>query len=373
MVEKQKHLTVLQILPNLDGGGVERGTLEVAAELVRKGHRSLVISGGGRMVDELLAGGSEHICWAVGRKSLAVLQYVRPLRKFIRDQRVDIIHLRSRLPAWIALLAWRGLPENQRPHWVSTVHGLHSVSRYSAIVTRGERVIAVSEAVRDYILENYPNTPEDRIRVIHRGVDRNAFPVGYQPSGTWLESWAKQYPLLSDKKLLTLAGRLTRLKGHHAFVDLIFELKKQGLPVHGLVVGGEDPRRKAYAAEIREKVSQLGLVADITFTGHRTDMREIYAISDLVFSLSSKPESFGRTVVEALSLGTPVVGYDHGGVSEILRRIYPQGAVPVDDQCRLLAVTAGLLKNPRSVADFVDFTRQEMLDKTLAVYQELVE
>ncbi|MCP3662871.1 MAG: glycosyltransferase family 4 protein [Gammaproteobacteria bacterium] len=368
----KRQLTVLQILPDLQGGGVERGTLEVAAELVRRGHRSLVISGGGRMVAELERMGSEHTTWAIGRKSLATLKYVRPLQHFIQEQGVDIIHLRSRVPAWVAWLAWRGIPEQRRPHWVSTVHGLHSVSRYSAIVTRGERVIAVSETVKRYILESYPQTPAACIRVIHRGVDRTAFPRGYQPEPDWFRRWNEEFKGIQGKRVLTLAGRLTRLKGHSFFIDLVSALKLQGFPVHGLIVGGEDPRRQSYAVEMRQKVADLGLGGDITFTGHRSDIREIYAISDLVFSLSTKPESFGRTVVEALSLGRPVIGYDHGGVGEILEKLFPQGRVPLNDSKKLQAVTASLLESPQPVPEFDGFTLQEMLDKTLALYEELV-
>ena len=134
-------LTVLQVLPSLEGGGVERGTLEVAAELVRRGHRSLVISSGGRLVAALEQEGSRHFSWPLGRKSLITLGYILPLRRFMAEQRVDIVHVRSRMPAWVVWLAWRGMDPASRPRLVTTVHGLYSVSRYSAVMTWGERVI----------------------------------------------------------------------------------------------------------------------------------------------------------------------------------------------------------------------------------------
>lgn len=368
-----KPLTVLQVLPSLQSGGVERGTLEVAAELVRKGHRSLVVSGGGRMLQELIADGSEHTTWDIGKKSPLSFRFVRPLRRLMQEQQVDIIHLRSRFPAWIARFAWKGLPMDTRPHWVSTVHGLHSVSSYSAIVSKGERVIAVSDTVKQYVLDNYPDTPKEHIEVIYRGVDRAAFPHGFQPPASWLDEWRKQHPQLKDQQVLTLAGRITRLKGHAAFIEMISGLLEQGLNVHGLIVGDEDPRRKAYAQEMRDKVQRMGLSEHVSFIGHRSDIREIYAISSLVFSLSSKPESFGRTVVEALSMGVPVIGWNHGGVSEILGHLYPQGAVPLADAEKLLAITMDLLTQQQPVHEFISFDIQTMLDKTLALYQELVE
>jgi glycosyltransferase involved in cell wall biosynthesis len=119
---------------------------------------------------------------------------------------------------------------------------------------------------------------------------------------------------LQGKKLLTLPGRITRLKGHEDFIELIHRLKAAGEPVHGLIVGGAEAKKQAYLNELQDKVAKGRLQQDITFTGQRPDLREILAISDLVLSLSSKPESFGRTVLGALSMGVPVVGYAHGGV-----------------------------------------------------------
>ena len=161
-------LTILQILPALDGGGVERGTLEVANEVVRRGHRSLVISEQGRMTGELTAGGSRHISMPIGRKSPLTLALVSRLRHFLSEHDIDILHVRSRLPAWIAYLAWRSLEVTRRPRFITTVHGLYSPGPYSSIMTRGERVIAVSETVRSYILQHYPRTSPDAVILIQR-------------------------------------------------------------------------------------------------------------------------------------------------------------------------------------------------------------
>lgn len=365
-------MKVVQVLPDLNGGGVEKGTLEVAGFLASKGHESIVISAGGSMVEQLEAEGSRHVNWNLGRKSPFTLCQVPAVRRWLAEEAPDIVHVRSRMPAWVMWLAWRKLPEGARPHLVSTVHGLYSVSRYSAVMTKGERVIAVSNTVRDYIGKNYPETDMDKVRLVYRGIDPADFPSGYQPSPAWRARWQGDFPQLHKKTVITLPGRLTRLKGHHHLIRLIAALKAQGLPVQGLIVGGEDPKRRQYAAELRQQIHAQGLADDITFTGARRDIRDIYAVSDLVLSLSTKPESFGRTTLEALAMGVPVVGYDHGGVGEILTALFPEGRVPLNDERALLAAVETVVQSRPKPRTNDRFFKSDMLAQTLAVYQELI-
>ncbi|MEJ1336704.1 MAG: glycosyltransferase family 4 protein [Candidatus Sedimenticola sp. (ex Thyasira tokunagai)] len=368
----EKRLTVLQVLPALEGGGVEKGTLEVAAELVRLGHRSLVMSAGGRLVKTLESQGSRHYSWGIGSKSLWTLRHIWPLRRFLLEQQVDILHVRSRAPAWVVWLAWRGMNPNQRPRLVTTLHGLHSVSAYSAVMTRGERVIAVSDTVRRYIEENYPQTDLSSVKVVYRGVDSKEFPRGFEPSHEWLAEWQGQFPQLQGRFVVALPGRMTRLKGHHDFLEVVDILKCQGLAVTGLIVGGEDPRRLAYAKEIHRAVAQRGLGEEIVFTGHRADVREIFSRCDAVMSLSTKPESFGRTTLEALSLGVPVVGYDHGGVGEVMETLYPFGKVGLGNMAaaaeKLMVIARGEAPEP---AENSRYLKSRMLEDTLALYLRL--
>ena len=259
-----------------------------------------------------------------------------------------------------------------RPRFVTTMHGLNSVNRFSRIMTQGEAVIAVSEAVKDYIHQHYQDVPAERLHVIPRGVDPAAFPYGYRPSPLWQRTWEQQFPQLSARRVLTLAGRMTRLKGHHDFLELLRALKLEGHPVHGLIVGGEDPRRRKYAAEVRQAVTDWGLSEEVTFAGHRSDIRDVYAVSDVVLSLSTKPESFGRTALEPLALGVPVVGYDHGGVGEILNAVYPRGAVPLADAAALQERVRWVLEDDRArPRPFDRFRLQDMLDRTLELYSRL--
>ena len=261
-------LSVAQLLPALNGGGVERGTLEVARELIQRGCRSVVISSGGRLASELAREGGEHLAWPLGVKSLLTLRWVWPLRRWLTEQRIDILHARSRAPAWIGWLAWRGMDPATRPRFITTVHGLYSVSRYSAIMTRGERVIAVSETVREYLQRHYPELPAEQVQVIQRGVDPAAFPYQYRPSTEWLANWRRQYPQLRDAPVLTLPGRLSRLKGHEDFINLIARLRMHGLSVRGLIVGGVESRRQRYADQLRRRVQAKGLdeVISVSYT-----------------------------------------------------------------------------------------------------------
>lgn len=365
-------LTVVQMLPALESGGVERGTLEIAEALVAHGHRSIVISSGGRLVDDLERAGSEHIALNIGKKSPATLWLVHRLRRLLWKERVDILHVRSRVPAWIGWLAWKALPPAMRPRFVTTVHGAYSVSAYSGVMTRGEAVIAVSDTIREYIRENYPETPAEAIRVIHRGRDPHEFPHGHRPTAEWLANWEADHPQLRRKLILTLPGRIARLKGHHDFITLVERLLDRGFYAHGLIVGGAEPGKEAYLKELHSLVEQRGLERHITFTGHRSDLKDIYAISRIVCSLTTQPESFGRTTLEALSIGTPVVGYSHGGVGEILTRVFPNGRVePFNVPALVDRVTSLLIAPTSPVPAFEDFQLRDMQLQTIELYEEL--
>ncbi len=182
-----RFLTVVQLIPRLHAGGAERSTLEIARALVQAGHRSVVISAGGRMVAQLQAEGSEHITLDLARKSLLTLARVRPLHRLLREISPDIVHARSRLPAWLGWLAMKGLMP--RPHFVTTVHGLNSPGRYSAILLRGEKVIAVSQTLRNYLMSHYRWLESSRVRVIPRGIDAAAFPYGHRPDDAWKKAF----------------------------------------------------------------------------------------------------------------------------------------------------------------------------------------
>jgi glycosyltransferase involved in cell wall biosynthesis len=364
-----KLMTVVQLIPALRSGGAERSALEMARALVLSGHRSVVVSAGGRLAEQLQAEGSEHITLDIGRKSLRTLARLVALRRVLRELKPDIVHARSRLPAWLGWWAIKGM--RPRTHFVTTVHGLNSPGRYSAILMRGERVIVVSQTLRDYVLSHYPWLEPSRVRVIPRGIDPEAFPYGHWPDDAWQKAFYAEYPALMGAPLLTLPGRGTRLKGHHDAIELLAELKRRGIEARLLLLGVIEPGREAYAAELRELIRVRGLTSQVVLTPARDDVRDIYAVSTLILQLSSKPESFGRTVIEALALCRPVLGYAHGGVGELLAELYPAGRVPPGDRERLVERAAELMRLAPPIAPLQRYRLLDMQQATLALYEEL--
>lgn len=365
-------MKIMQLLPELNSGGVERGTLEIARALIAEGHESLVVSNGGRMTEQLEAEGTTHLSLPIHKKALSSLWQIRPLRKLILQHRPDIVHVRSRVPAWLTHFALKGIPANQRPHLISTVHGFYSINRYSQIMTQAEKVIAVSDSVVQYITDHYKNCPPEDIVRIYRGIDPQAFPHGYQPSAQWLNQTFKDFPELENKFLICLPGRITRLKGHENLIALVQQLKEQYPQLHAVVVGGADPKKAAYLKEMKDSIQAKGLSENMTFVGHRSDIREWLAFSDIVLSLSNQAETFGRTALEALSVGTPVIGWNRGGVAEILSKIYPQGLIAADDQSALLQTVKQHIDTPQQVAPVQAFSLKDMCEQTLGVYKKIL-
>lgn len=365
-------LTILQVLPALESGGVERGTLELGRYLASRDHRSLVLSAGGRLVSQLIEEGSEHIALPIGKKSLLTFRLVPKLIKLLRQEKVDIIHVRSRFPAWVIKAALARMPKDQRPRLVATVHGQYSVSAYSAVMTKADAVIVVSEHIKTYVLKHYPKATQP-LHLNYRGIEPTQFPYGYQPTQSWQTEWHKNYPHLQSKFIITLPGRLTRWKGQEDLLQMMAILRDRLPQAHALIVGETKAEKQRYLAELKQQVETLGLADHVTFTGHRSDVREIMATSDIVLSLSHEPEAFGRVSIEALAMGIPVIAYDHGGVGEQLAKVFPLGQVkPKNYKAAARLVQQWFVQPPR-VAPTQAFRLQAMLDNTLQVYQEVMQ
>ncbi|WP_237057202.1 glycosyltransferase family 4 protein [Microbulbifer sediminum] len=363
-------MKVMQLLPALNSGGVERGTLDLARALVAAGHESVVVSNGGRMVEQLELEGSRHLSRPIHRKSLLSLRQVRPLRQLILAEQPDILHVRSRVPAWLTYLAWKKLPAGTRPRLVSTAHGLYSINRYSAIMARSEQVIAISECVRDYLLENYSGHLQRPPEVIYRGVDTREFHPDIQPPAGWRESVEAEFPALRDRRWLLLPGRLTRWKGQEDFLQLLAELDRDDL--HGVVLGGAEPNKQHYADELRQRAAALGLGDRVSFVGQRNDIRYWYSAASLVYNLSKRPEPFGRTVIEAAAIGVPTIGYNVGGPAESLRACFPEGLVENGSIAGLRDKTLALLESDARPVLQGEFTLETQAERTLALYQKLM-
>jgi len=367
-----RRLTVVQLLPALEAGGVERSTLEIAEALVGAGHRAIVVSNGGRLLPQLEAIGAEHVALDVGRKSPLALRHVRALRALFVESKADIVHARSRMPAWLGWFALRGMEGGSKPRFVTTAHGLNSPSRYSAIMVRGERVVCVSNTVRDYLLQHYRRVDPAKLAVIPRGIDPARFPRTPWPDREARAQAAARFPQLGGNgPLLLLPGRGTRLKGHADALRLIARLRGDGLDARLWMPGARAAGREAYIAELESLLQSLGIAGAVAMTPPTDAIAEAYAASDLVLQLSRKPEAFGRTVVEALSVGRAVLGWDHGGVGELLRELQAAGAVAPFDEAALATTARALLAQHPAPPATIPYTLRAMQEATLGLYAEL--
>jgi glycosyltransferase involved in cell wall biosynthesis len=369
-------MTVLQILPELDTGGVERGTLEIGSSLVRNGHRSLVVSAGGKLVGQLEAEGSRHLHMAVGNKSLSTFKYILPLRRLMLEEKVDILHLRSRMPAWIAYLAWKSLPASQRPALVTTFHGFYSVNGYSGIMAKGQTVIAVSGAIAAHIAEKYGRT--EGVTTIHRGVDVGVFNpelVGRER----IDHLQRIWELVPDVPVIMLPGRFTSWKGHAV---LLKALVMMGNPAVQVVFVGDQRESESYTEELLQIMRNSGLLGKVKMVGRCQDMAAAYLLADLVVSASSgRPEAFGRVSAEAMAMGRPVVATAHGGSLEIVEDGQTGWLVPPSDEKAMAQAIAAALSLPAEQRQAVGergrrrvlshFTTETMCRRTLEVYDRL--
>lgn len=329
----RERITVMQLLPELSSGGVERGTLEMGRFLVRNGLKSIVVSGGGRLVTQLEQEGSLHIERKIGSKGPQALLHLLPMRRMLVRNRVDILHLRSRMPAWIGYLAWYSLPKSKRPVLLTTFHGFYSVNVYSAIMTKGDGVIAVSKAIQSHIAQNYGRT--ENVRLIFRGVDEEAFTPQSVLADRVL-ALRHAWDLRADLPVLALPGRLTRLKGQDFFIKALSMI--QDLPFQAILIG--DTRdNPGYRDELQGDIVRLGLEGRVRLVGHCHDMPAAFLLVDLVVSASSsEPEAFGRTTVEAMAMGCPVIATAHGGSLETVIAGENGWLVPPGDRRHLAEV-----------------------------------
>ena len=370
-------LTVVQMLPDLETGGVEEDTLETAAYLARNGLRSIVISSGGRMVPRLLSQGSEHVAWRVGAKTPLTLRYFFPLRAFIARQKVDVLHLRSRVPAWLGYLVAKTIPASRRPCVVTTFHGTYSVNFFSAIMTKGDKVISISRFISDHIAKNYSVSP-GRVELIHGGYDERVFDPAQVPAQEVLQL-KKQWGVEGDPgPIIMLAARLTGWKGHQPFIAALSQIKD--LAWTALCVG--DPAENPdYAAQLEQMVSQNGLEGRVRFVGHCSRMPAAYLASDVAVSSSIEPEAFGRVAVEAQAMGVPVAATAIGGSLETVVPGKTGWLFPYDDVGAFAAALADAVSNPekrktmgRQAGEWVKehFTMERMCRATVGLYENLL-
>jgi glycosyltransferase involved in cell wall biosynthesis len=366
-------MKILQILPSLDDGGVERGTVDSNRLYVTAGHESWVISAGGKRVVEIERDGGKHITLDVKSKNpLTALPRMLALRKAIKQIQPDIIHFRSRVPGWLTL--WANATRPLRLPVVSTLHGLNHPCFYSSVMVRADRVICVSTAGLNFVKENYPWVPDDKLKIIPRGVDIDFFSPDAL-NKTWMDTFIREHNL-AGKFIATAIGRVSALKGIDTLVRAIAELKDTHPDCVALIVGGPQKNQERVMEELHTLAAELGVSDRIHFVGSQRAIPEIAALSNVVCSCNTKkPESFGRTVAEALAMNTPVIAAKHGGVLDIIRDgidgyFYTPGNATELAQAIIKVKTTPFGDLRTHIAE--NFTAECLAKTTLALYEDLL-
>jgi len=379
--DKVKKPIVLQVLPELGQGGVELGTIQIAEALQQAGIENYVASSGGAKEYQLANLGVEHIKLPLKSKNpFVILKNARILTKIIKEKGINIVHARSRAPAWSAYIA----AKKAGVHYMTTFHGTyglgpHGIKKiYNRIMAIGEKVIVISSHIKRHVMENY-HTPEEKLVFIHRCVDVEKFnPLAV--SDERVKNIIEQYELPSDKKLILLIGRLTRWKGQELLIDALAKLKERG-DFH-CVLTGDDQGRSKYTDGLKEKMQQYQMSDCYTFIKHTDDVPALMKACDIVVSASIEPEAFGRIAAEGEAMGKIVLASNIGGSLDNIKdgitgKHFKSG--DADDLANKLAWALDMPESERkkmsqAAENFVkeNFTKQIMCDKTLAVYRDLV-
>ncbi|MDG2523245.1 glycosyltransferase family 4 protein [Caulobacter segnis] len=310
--------TLLQVVPELETGGAEQTTLDVANAVIAAGGTALVATRGGRMASKLTAEGGRLVPMPVQSKNpLVMLGNASRLVDLIRREKVDLVHVRSRAPAFSALWA----AQATRTPLVATYHGVYNARSglkrwYNAVMTRGDFVIANSDYTRRHVIAEHHVDP-DRLVSIPRGVDLKRFdPHAIPPSRVEAQRRAWNIDAADHRVKFLLAGRLTRWKGQALLIDAAARLRQRGETNFLVLLAGDDQGRHDYRAELERKISADGLSDNVRIVGHCDDMPAAYLIADYAVAPSLEPEAFGRTAVEPQVMGRPVLAAAHGGALE---------------------------------------------------------
>ena len=374
-------MKILQVLPNLEQGGVERGTVEIARALSSAGIPNAVASAGGRLVRALDECGTEHVFLPIDRKNPLVLRKcAKAIARYCEDEDVTLVHVRSRAPAW----AVKWASEMCGVKWITTFHGVYGTSPrlfkipYNRIMLKGERTIAVSDYVRRHILENYSDVDPERIVRIYRGAETDVFSPDAVSKEDAEAKKTLQYGFDKDCPVITIPGRLTKLKGQEVFFKAISMMRNRRF---GVLVLGSDQGRVEYSDRLRTIAGKLSDETRIVFRSHTSQMPVVYALSDIVVNASTQPESFGRTITEAQASGCLVLATAHGGACETVKDgetgfLVPPGdakamADKLDEMLDMSEEAKAKMRAASVESVRSNFSTARMCEETLALYREL--
>jgi glycosyltransferase involved in cell wall biosynthesis len=367
------------VLPALRAGGVERGTVDIAKALVAAGWGAFGASAGGPMVREIERAGGVHLTLPLDTKNpLAIWRNAQALGETIGEHGIDIVHARSRAPAWSAKIA----AERAGVHFVTTFHGLYGLGApgkrlYNSVMTKGERVIAISHFIAEHMMKVY-GTPKERIRIVHRGVDLAQFDPDKVSKERFIQL-AQKWRVPDDKFVVLMPGRLSRWKGQDLAIEALALLRRSDIVC--LMVGAAlgSPRWRQHVEGL---VHRLGVESRVAMVDECRDMPAAYKLADVVIAPSRKPEAFGRTVAEAQAMGRLVIAADHGGARETVAGGKTGWLVPPNNAAALaesishalglaeaerLAVAQAAIESVRT-----RFSNAVMCERTLAVYREVL-
>ena len=379
-MSEKKEKVVVQVLPALNQGGVERGTIEIAEALQKAGIRNYVISAGGKMVPELTRLGVSHITLPVNTKNpISMLLNSYRLEKIFKDLDVSLVHVRSRAPAWS--VKWAA--NRMNIPFISTFHGRYGLKPevfkkpYNRVMTKGRLVVAVSAFIQNHLMKEY-GVPDQKIRLIPRGADINKFNMNSISVGM-LQDFAKEYDIPTDKPIVTLVGRLSRIKGHDVVLEALQQMKQKEVTV--LFVGGNP--KAGYDTELKQKIAALPKETSIKIFAVPGDkMPLVYALSDVCIQPTLVPESFGRGIAEAQAMGRVVIASNHGGACELISNDRTGFLTPVGDSRILASVLDSVLAMSPSERQAIgmaaqtsvreNFSIQKMCDRTIALYKEIL-
>lgn len=371
---------ILQVLPRLESGGVERGTIEITEAIRAAGMKPMVVSAGGPLTPHITHAGGEHITLPVDSKNpFTIRANARKLAKLIRTKGVDLIHARSRAPAWSAYFAAKrtGIP------FVTTWHGIYGTEGmfkkdYNAVMLKSDITIAVSKFVEEHIIREYKADPK-KIRLIHRGADLKTFSTDMMIPARIAEL-TKTWRLPEENVPIILCpARISRIKGQDVLVEALAEIKDLKFLC---ILAGSDTGHEEFSEKLKKRIVELGLEGKVRIVNPTACMTEAYMLSEIVVLPSTKPESFGRVSTEAQAMGRVVIASDHGGVRETLvpnetgYLVWPNDPKALGDALRF-----ALNRDEKTVAAMSNFAIKHvrehfsadiMKQKTIAVYRELL-
>ena len=371
---------MLQVLPSLSTGGVERGTVDIARAIVNAGGKALVASSGGDMTRELQLAGATHFELPVHSKNPITLGLnIGRLISLIRENQVRIIHARSRAPAWSSYYAAR----RAEIPFVTTFHGNYRDGNslkhfYNSIMSKGDKVIAISDFISDLVVNNYGADPA-KVSLVPRGVDVEAFHPN-AISGARLKKLVDEWRVPDDHRVILLPGRLTNWKGQSVLVEALGRLKdRDGLRC---ILAGSAQGRTKYVKELVKQIHGLDLQGVVHLVGDCKDIPSAMLMSDVVVSASIEAEAFGRVIVEAQAMGKPVIATDHGAARETVIPGETGWLVPPNDPDALAEALTAVLSMGKEIRAELSkksmihvrekYTRTRMCDRTLTLYRDVL-